>query len=203
MPRFHHRLFIIATLLFLGDTGFAQEKPESKEKPLPKREVAIPKIEGYGDWTFTDSIGTLRDDDRLIFIKAGEDKCEFGKEEQRDRSKWPDCFYGTVEIFEEPAEIFILVVKKGIERILIHFNRLESKSASKDCASVLNVVVDHLIKKFGVPTSKNDEKKQVFWESPYGGKIEFRNNCISEGRGMVLFNILPTPPASEQSKPEP
>jgi hypothetical protein len=136
----------------------------------------------------------------LTFIHAGEEKCEFGKEEKRDRASWPDCFYHATEIFQEPAEIFILVTKEHIERILIHFNRLGSKSDSNDCSSVINVALDHLVKKFGIPTRKNDAERQVFWESPYGGTIEFTNNCISEGRGLVVFVISPN---SGQENPEP
>jgi hypothetical protein len=56
------------------------------------------------------------------------------------------------------------------------------------------------VNKFGVPTSKNDVERQVFWESPYGGTLEFKNNCISEGRGLVLFVFSPTP---GQEKVEP
>ena len=202
MTLFLHGLFITVTLLSLGETGFANE-PQPKETPLPQRETSVPKIEGYADWKFTDSIETLQSDDRLTFIETGEEKCEFGEEEKRDQSRWPDCFYHTTEIFQEPAEIFILVAKERIERILIHFNRLDSKSNSKDCASVINAVVDYLVNKFGIPTSKNDVERQVFWESPYGGTLEFKNNCISEGRGMVLFVLSPTPPSSDQENPEP
>ena len=202
MTIFLHRLFIIVVLLFLGESVFADEQLP-KENPLPQRETSVPKIEGYADWKFSDSIETLRRDDRLAFIEAGEEKCEFGKEEKRDKSTWPDCFHFTTEIFREPAEIFILVSQEHIERILIHFNRLDSKSDSKDCASVINSVVDHLVNKFGVPTSKNDVERQVFWKSPYGGTLEFNNNCISEGRGMVLFVFSPTPPSPEQENPDP
>jgi hypothetical protein len=198
MATFLSRLFIIVVLLF-GQSVFAEEEVP-KENSLPQRDTPAPKIEGYADWKFTDSIETLQSDNRLTFIEAGEEKCEFGKEEKRDQSRWPDCFYHTTEIFQEPAEIFILVVKERIERMLIHFNRLDSKSDSKDCADVIHAVVDYLVNKFGVPTSKNDAERQVFWESPYGGTLEFKNNCISEGRGLVLFVISPTP---GQENPEP
>ena len=196
-----HRLLILVVLLFLGQSVFADEDVPN-ENPLPQRDAPVPEIEGYADWKFADSIATLQSDNRLTFIEAGEEKCEFGKDEKRDKSRWPDCFYHTTEIFQEPAEIFILVSKEHIERILIHFNRLNSTSDSKDCASVINAVVDYLVNKFGIPTSKNDAEKQVFWESPYGGTLEFKNNCISEGRGMVLFVISPTPPSPSEEKPE-
>jgi hypothetical protein len=199
MITFLPRLCFIAMLLFLGKPVSADEEIP-KENPLPQRETPVPHIEGYADWKFTDSIETLHSDDRLMFIEAGEETCEFGKEEKRDKSTWPDCFYHTSEIFQEPAEIFILATKQHIERILIHFNRLGSKSDSKDCASVMNVVVDNLVKKFGVPTGKNESERQVFWESPYGGTLEFTNNCISEDRGLVLFAIFP---ASVIENPEP
>jgi hypothetical protein len=192
MITFLPRLFIIVGLLFLGESVFADEELP-KENPLPQRETPVPQIEGYADWKFTHSLETLQRDDRLRFIEAGEEKCEFGKEEKRDKSTWPDCFYHATKILQEPAEIFILVFKEEIERILIHFNRLDSKSDSNDCASVINAVVDYLVKKFEIPTSKNDAERQVFWESPYGGTLEFKNNCISEGRGLVLFVISPTP----------
>jgi hypothetical protein len=191
MITFLPRLIFIVVLL-LGQSVLAEEDVPT-ENPLPQRDAPVPKIEGYADWKFTHSIEALQSDDRLAFIEAGEENCEFGKEEKRDKSRWPDCFYHTTEIFQEPAEIFILVAKERIEHILIHFNRLDSKSDSKDCASVINAVVDHLVNKFGVPTSKNDVERQVFWESPYGGTLEFKNNCISEGRGLVLFVISPTP----------
>jgi hypothetical protein len=190
MTIFLPRLFIVIGLLFLGESVFANEEVP-KENPLPQRETPVPQIEGYADWKFTDSLETLHSDDRLTFIKAGEEKCEFGKEEKRDMATWPDCFYQTTNIFQEPAEVFILVTQEHIERMLIHFNRLGSKSDSKDCASVVNVVVDNLAKKFGIPTRKNDAERQVFWESPYGGTVKFTNNCISEGRGLVLFMIFP------------
>ena len=192
MITFLPRLCFIAMLLFLG-TSVSADEEIPKENALPQRENPVPQIEGYADWKFTNSIETLHSDDRLMFIEAGEEKCEFGKDEKRDKSTWPDCFYQTTKILQEPAEIFILVSKEHFERMLIHFNRLDSKSDSKDCASVINVAVDHLVNKFGIPTSKNDAERQVFWESPYGGTIEFTNNCISEGRGLVLFVISPTP----------
>ena len=198
MATFPFRLFIIVVIL-LGQPVFAQEDAP-KDAPLPQRDTPVPKIEGYADWKFTDSLETLQSDNRLTFIEAGEEKCAFGKEENRDQSRWPDCFYHQTQIFQEPAEIFILVSKEHIDRILIHFNRRDSKSDSKDCASVINAVVDHLVNKFGVPTSKNDVERQVFWESPYGGTLEFKNNCISEGRGLVLFVFSPTP---GQEKVEP
>jgi hypothetical protein len=198
MMTFLPRLFIIAFLL-LGQSALADEDVPT-ENPLPQRDTPVPKIEGYADWKFTHSIEALQSDDRLAFIEAGEEKCKFGEEEKRDKSRWPDCFYHTTEIFQEPAEIFILVAKERIERMVIHFNRLDSKSDSKDCASVINAVIDHLANKFGVPTSKNDVERQVFWESPYGGTLEFKNNCISEGRGLVLFVFSPTP---GQEKVEP
>jgi hypothetical protein len=191
MITFLPRLLFMVVLL-LGQSVLADEDVPT-ENPLPQRDIPVPKIEGYADWKFTDSIETLQSDDRLIFIEAGEEKCEFGKEEKRDKATWPGCFYHTTEILQEPAEIFILVVKERIERILIHFNRLDSKSDSKDCASVINAGLDHLAKKFGIPTSKNEAERQVFWESPFGGTLEFKNNCISEGRGLVLFVISPTP----------
>ena len=191
MITFLARLLIIVVLL-LGQSVLADEDVPT-ENPLPQRDTPVPKIEGYADWKFTDSLETLQRDDRLTFIEAGEEKCEFGKEANRDQSRWPDCFYHVTKILQEPAEIFILVSKEHIERMVIHFNRLDSKSDSKDCASVINAVVDHLVEKFGVPTSKNDVKRQVFWESPYGGTLEFKNNCISEGRGLVLFVISPSP----------
>ena len=198
MITFLPRLLIIVVLL-LGQSVLADEDVPT-ENPLPQRDTPVPKIEGYADWKFTHSIEALQSDDRLTFIEAGEEKCKFGEEEKRDKSRWPDCFYHTTEIFQEPAEIFILIGKDNIERMVIHFNRLDSKSDSKDCASVINAVVDHLVNKFGVPTSKNDVERQVFWESPYGGTLEFKNNCISEGRGLVLFVFSPTP---GQEKVEP
>ncbi len=161
---------------------------------LPKREAPVPHIEGYADWKFTDSLDTLKRDTRLTFIEKGEEKCDFGKEEQRERTKWPDCFYYPTKIFQESAEITILVSQERIERIAIHFNRRDSKTNSHDCRKVLDAVVDPLVNKYGIPTSKNVDNKQLFWESPYGGKLEFRNNCISEGRGMVLFVFHPTLP---------
>jgi len=188
---------MIAVLL-LGQSVYADEEVP-KENPLPRRETPVPKIEGYADWKFTDSLETLQSDNRLRFIEAGEEECKFGEEEKLDKSRWPDCFYHETKILQEPAEIFILVFNKEIERILIHFNRLDSKSDSKDCVSIVNVAVDHLVNKFGIPTSKNDAERKVFWESPYGGILEFQNNCISEGRGLVLFVISPT---SGQEKPE-
>jgi hypothetical protein len=200
MMTFLPRLFMIVGLLFLGESVFADEELP-KENPLPQRETPVPQIEGYADWKFTHSLETLQRDNRLTFIKAGEEKCQFGKEEKREMATWPDCFYQTTEIFQEPAEIFILVTKEHIERIVIHFNRLNSKSDSNDCASVINVVVDHLVKNFGIPTKKNDAERQVFWESPYGGTLEFTNNCISEGRGLVLFVISPTPGQGNQPEP--
>jgi hypothetical protein len=184
------RLFMVAILL-LGQSVLADEAIP-KENPLPQRQRPVPKIEGYADWKFTNSLKSLRRDDRLTFIKGGDGKCKFGEEEKRDRATWPDCFYQTTEIFQEPAEIFILVSQKRIERILIHFNRLDSKSESNDCAAVINTVVDHLVKKFGLPTRKNDAERQMFWESPYGGTLEFQNNCISKGRGLVLFVLSPS-----------
>ena len=202
MTIFLHRLLILVMLLSLGQSVFADEDVP-KENPLPQRDTPVSKIEGYADWKFTDPIETLQNDDRLRFIEAGEENCEFGKEENRDQSTWPDCFYYATKIFQEPAEIFILVSKGNIERMLIHFNRLDSKSNSKDCASVINIVVDHLVKKFGIPTKKNDAERQIFWESPYGGTLEFTNHCISEGRGLVLFVISPTPPFPQQENPEP
>ena len=198
MITFLLRLLIIVVLL-LGQSVLADEDVPA-ENPLPQRDTPVPKIEGYADWKFTDSIETLQSDDRLTFIEAGEEKCKFGEEEKRDQSRWPDCFYHTTEIFQEPADLFILVAKERIERILIHFNRLDSKSDSKDCTSVINAVVDYLVEKFGIPTRKNDVERQVFWESPYGGTLEFKNNCISEGRGLVLFVISPT---TVQEQPEP
>ncbi len=189
MATFPFRLFIIVVIL-LGQPVFAQ-KEVPKDAPLPQRDTPVPKIEGYADWKFTDSLETLQSDNRLTFIEAGEEKCDFGKEENRDQSRWPDCFYYQTQIFQEPAEIFILVDREHIDRILIHFNRRDSKSDSKDCASVIHAVVDHLVEKFGIPTSKNDAERQVFWESPYGGTLEFQNNCISEGRGLVLFIFSP------------
>ena len=192
MTTFLSRGFIMFALLCLGQPVFADEDVP-KEKSLPEREFPIPRIEGYADWKFTDSIEALQSDTRLTFIKGGEEKCEFGKEEMHAKATWPDCFYSATKIFEEPAEIFILVTKEQVERIIIHFNRLDSKADSKDCASVINVVVDHLVKNFGIPTSKNDAERQVFWESSYGGTLEFQNNCISEGRGLVLFVFSPTP----------
>jgi len=171
MFTFLPRLLIIVVLL-LGQSVLADEDV-STENPLPQRDTPVPKIEGYADWKFTDSLETLQNDNRLTFIKAGEEKCEFGKEEKRAKATWPDCLYHATEIFQERAEIFILVNKEHIERIVIHFNRLNSKSDSKDCASVIHAVVDHLVNKFGIPTSKNDAEKQVFWESSYGGTLEF------------------------------
>jgi hypothetical protein len=196
MMTFLSRLLMIAVLL-LGQSVFADEEVP-KENPLPQRETSVPKIEGYAGWKFTDSLETLQSDNRLRFIEAGEEKCKFGEEEKRDQSTWPDCFYHETKILQEPAEIFILVFNEEIERILIHFNRLDSKSDSKDCVSILNAAVDHLVNKFGIPTSKNDAERQVFWKSPYGGTLEFQNNCISEGRGLVLFVISPSSPFSEQ-----
>ena len=189
---------MMAVLLFLGESVLADEEAP-KSPPLPQRDTPVPQINGYADWKFTDSLKTLQNDNRLRFIEAGEEKCEFGKEEKQDKATWPDCFYHTTNILQEPAEIFILVSKEHIERILIHFNRLDSKSDSKDCAFVINTVLDYLVNKFGIPTSKNDAERQVFWESPFGGTLEFQNNCISEGRGLVLFVISPT---SGQEKPE-
>ncbi|MDR4493988.1 MAG: hypothetical protein R3B74_06140 [Nitrospirales bacterium] len=191
MTVFLFRLFIMAVLLFLGKPGLAQEGAP-KEAPLPQRNFPVPKIEGYADWKFTDSLETLQNDHRLKFIEAGGEKCEFGKEEQRDRIAWPDCFYHATEIFQEPGDLFILVSQERIERIVIQFNRLDSESDSHDCASVMNAVVDRLVEKFGIPTSKNDVERQVFWESSDGGTVEFTNKCISEGRGMVLVVIAPT-----------
>ena len=136
MATFPSRLFVIVVIL-LGQPVFAQEEV-SKEAPLPQRDTPVPKIEGYADWKFTDSLETLQSDNRLTFIEAGEEKCAFGKEENRDQSRWPDCFYYQTQIFQEPAEIFILVGKEHIDRILIHFNRRDSKSDSKDCASVIH-----------------------------------------------------------------
>ena len=188
---------MIAVLL-LGQSVFADEEVP-KKNPLPQRETPVPKIEGYADWKFTDSLETLQSDNRLRFIEAGEEKCKFGEEEKLDKSRWSDCFYQETKILQEPAEIFILVFKEEIERILIHFNRLDSKSDSKDCVSIVNAAVDHLVNKFGIPTSKNDAERKVFWESPFGGILEFQNNCISEGRGLVLFVISPT---SWQEKPK-
>jgi len=190
---------VILVLLLPGQSVFADEEVPEKN-PLPQRETPVPQIEGYADWKFTDSLETLQSDERLTFIKAGEEKCEFGKEEKRDMATWPDCFYQTTNIFQEPAEVFILVTQEHIERMIIHFNRLDSESDSKDCVSVVNLVVDNLAKKFGVPTRKNDAKRQVFWESPFGGTLVFTNNCISEGRGLVLFVISPH---SELEKVEP
>jgi hypothetical protein len=201
MTIFLHRLLFIVMLFFLGQSAFADEDVP-KKNPLPQRNIPVPQIEGYADWKFSDSIKTLQKDARLTFIKAGEEKCALGKEERRARASWPDCFYHATKIFQEPAEIFILVSKEHIERILIHFNRLDSKSASKDCASVINAVVDHLVNKFGIPTKKNDKKRQVLWKSPYGGTLEFRNNCMSEGRGLVLLVISPTPPSPEPENPD-
>lgn len=199
MTTFLSHGFIMFTMLCLGQPVFADEEIP-KEKPLPERDSPVPQIEGYADWKFTDSIEALQSDTRLTFIEGGEEKCEFGKEEKRSKATWPDCFYSATKIFEEPAEIFILVTKEQVERIIIHFNRLDSKTDSKDCAAVMNVVVDHLVKKFGIPTSKNDAERQVFWESSYGGTLEFQNNCISEGRGLVLFVFSPTSDP-EKSKP--
>ena len=200
MTKFFPRLIFIVLLLFIGEAVLAEEETR-KENPLPQRDTPVPKIEGYADWKFTHSLESLQSDDRLVYIEAGEENCEFGKDEKRDKSTWPDCFYMATEIFQEPAGIFILVSKKQIEAIRIHFNRLDSKSTSKDCASVMNIVIDHLAKKWGTPTSKNDVEKQVLWESPHGGTLKFNNNCISEGRGMVLLEISPTPPSSGQEDP--
>jgi len=199
MTTFLSRGFIMVAVLCLGQPVFADEDVP-KENPLPQRDTPVPKIEGYADWKFTDSIEALQNDTRLTFIEGGEEKCEFGKEEKRSKATWPDCFYSATKIFEEPAEIFILVSKEHVERIIIHFNRLDSKTDSKDCAAVINVVVDHLVKKFGIPTSKNDAERQVLWESSHGGTLEFQNNCMSEGRGLVLFVFSPTP---GPEKPEP
>ena len=187
-------LFMIICSLLWAEPVYADDNVVQPENALPKRETPVPKIEGYADWKFTDSIETLKSDTRLTFIEQGEEKCDFGKEEQRERNKWPDCFYYSTRIFQEPAEITILVSQEKIERIAVRFNRRDSKTASNDCRNVLNAVVDPLVNKYGIPTSKNVDKKQLFWESPQGGKIEFRNNCISEGRGMVLFVFYPTLP---------
>ena len=92
------RLCFIAMLLFLGKSVSADEEIP-KENPLPQRDIPVPKIEGYADWKFTHSIEALQSDDRLAFIEAGEEKCKFGEEEKRDKSRWPDCFYHTTEIF--------------------------------------------------------------------------------------------------------
>ena len=165
MITFLPRLCFIAMLLFLGKSVSADEQIP-KENPLPQRETPVPHIEGYADWKFTDSIETLHSDDRLMFIEAGEETCEFGKEEKRDKSTWPDCFYHTSEIFQEPAEIFILATKQHIERILIHFNRLDSKSDSKDCASVINVAIDNLVKNSGFLRGKMSLRDKCFGNPP-------------------------------------
>jgi hypothetical protein len=199
MTTFLSRGCIMIVLLCLGQPVFADEDIP-KGKPLPQRDTPVSKVEGYADWKFTDSLETLQSDVRLTFIEAGEENCEFGKDEKRDQSRWPDCFYYETKIFQEPAKIFILVVKERIERILIHFNRLDSKADSKDCAAVIQSVVANLVKKFGIPTRKNDAERQAFWESSYGGTLEFQNNCISEDRGLVLFVFSPTP-GPEKSEP--
>ena len=170
---------------------FAEEATK-EEKPLPQRDQPVPQIDGYAEWMFSDSMESLQQDKRLTFIEKGNVKCEFGKDESGDEATWPDCFYHSTTIFEEPAEIFILVNNESIQRILIQFDRRDSKKDSKACASVINAVVDHLVKKFGIPTGKDDKDRKVFWESPYGGKLEFNNDCISEDRGMVRFVISPT-----------
>ena len=67
MATFPSRLFIIVVLL-LGQSVFAQEEvPE--DAPLPQRDTPVPKIEGYADWKFTDSLETLQSDNRLTFYE--------------------------------------------------------------------------------------------------------------------------------------
>ncbi len=189
--------FLLACLFFLPNLSLAEQSPEESppkgEKTLPQRDTPVPKIVGYGDWLFTDSIESLRQDQRLSFIEKGQVKCEFGQDNSRDEATWPDCFYQDTKIFEEPAEVFILVNNDSIAHMEIHFDRRKAKKDSKACAAVINAVVDQLVKKFGIPTGKNDKDKKVFWESPYGGKLEFNNDCISEDRGRVLIVISPTP----------
>jgi hypothetical protein len=62
MISFLPRLLMIAVLL-LGQSVFADEEVP-KENPLPQRETPVPKIEGYADWKFTDSLETLQSDNR-------------------------------------------------------------------------------------------------------------------------------------------
>ena len=69
MATFPFRLFIIVVIL-LGQPVFAQEDAP-KDAPLPQRDTPVPKIEGYADWKFTDSLETLQSDNRLTFIEAG------------------------------------------------------------------------------------------------------------------------------------
>ncbi len=202
MPSFFVGLCLLLFFIPNGSTGHAEEtKEETKkeEKPLPQRTQPVPKIDGYGPWKFTDSFETLKKDKRLTFIQKGQLKCEFGRDENADEATLPDCFYQSTEIFQEAAEIFLLVDNETLQQIEIHFDRDESEKDSKACASVLNTVVDQLVKKFGVPTGKDDKARTVWWESPLGGRLEFRNGCISEDRGRIQFVISPT--TEENLKP--
>ena len=58
---------------------------EETDSNFFKRNMPVPTSESNEDWKFTDFRETRQINNCLTFIRAGEEKCEFGKKGKRAR----------------------------------------------------------------------------------------------------------------------
>ena len=144
-----------------------------------ERDTPVPKIEGYADWKFTDSIAKLHNDRRLTFKKYGEVGCFV--------DPTVDCFVLDTILFDHSAKMIIHVSQDRIKKITLSFffaERVnECKSTSQDIFVALN-------QKYGHFTGRLSLIRHFSWESVYGGRLEFSGNC--DDLGMIILYYEPT-----------